>query len=62
MEVEVGQSYTTRMGRSTSIVSSFNGLDGKPYFRGDNDFVYDKKGKLNPLERRPEDLIFLNTL
>lgn len=62
MDIKVGHSYKTRMGRSTEIIGSFKGLDGKTYFKGDNKFTYDKDGKTNPLENRPEDLISLNNL
>lgn len=57
MEIKVGVSYKTRIGRTTKIIGSFKGLDNKPYFKGDNKFTYDKYGKINPSESRPEDII-----
>jgi hypothetical protein len=61
MKIAVGHSYKTRLGRSTKIIGSFKGLDGKMCFKGDNTSVYDKNGKIDPLRRLPEDLIRLDS-
>lgn len=56
MNVEVGKTYQTRMGRKVQIIASFRSPRGEQCYRGDNGWTYGSDGKINPNQSRVEDL------
>lgn len=56
MNVEVGKTYQTRMGRKVQIIASFRAINGAMCFRGDNGWTYGSDGKIDPDQSRVEDL------
>lgn len=57
MNIEVGKSYKSRMGRTVQIIGSFKDIYQRTCYKGDNGFTYGPDGKINPEQTRPEDLL-----
>lgn len=56
MQIEVGKVYCNTFGRQVKIVSSYTGMHNRTFFRGDNGFDFDIRGKVDPDRKSVDDL------